>query len=416
MKRLYYILTAFLLCAHILSCGTARRLAITEERRAISSAYEQGDVVSLIEFLDIYPQYRGYVETYLFSYDYSKTRYKLLKEYSLASKDNTEVALFFDSILIQRQCAIIDSLSNLSLSEVGRFYKNNYIEHDYLRQIITDSYLKNIDSLDYTTVKSLYKAFVGSDLTSEVERPYRNLRDSLMRDIMGVLDPYFTSERELLSSIETAVRYQAQRYVEQGIEKIISAANEKNQRGIFKRIFQRQDIDNYSFSGYVNKEINEAYDYSYVDSLVKSRLTKYVDSSKQMRSMLFNQYFDDSKYQNIYISDDVLNDELVWVIGRDDISNIQGIKDLGTLLTVGSMALSFVPGVGAVAFVADVADLVYGFGQNEEVEHSIAQLAETIYNDSAVCIGDYISKVFTNLRQAQETTESNIRRIFNDDF
>jgi hypothetical protein len=131
---------------------------------------------------------------------------------------------------------------------------------------------------------------------------------------------------------------------------------------------------------------------------------------------MFNQYFSDDKNRNIYIPDSVLKNQLVWVIGRDDVSEIQSIKNKGTALTVGSMVLGFVPGIGAIAIAADVADLAYGLTQDGQINQALTQMADTIYSDSSRCIDDYLTGIFKSLTESQKETENNIIKIFNDEF
>ena len=107
---------------------------------------------------------------------------------------------------------------------------------------------------------------------------------------------------------------------------------------------------------------------------------------------------------------------MVWVIGRDDVSEIQSIKNKGTALTVGSMALGLVPGIGAIAIAADVADLAYGLTQDGQINQALTQMADTIYSDSSRCIDDYLTGIFKSLTESQKETENNIIKIFNDEF
>lgn len=410
MKCLIKIIGILSLCMLLLSCGSTKRLTL------IKSSYEQGDVLSLINALEQYPSHRGYIEWCIYGIDYSDTDYGRLKKYADATKNNVEASIFFDSLLIHKRTFIIDSLSHLSIADVGAFYHTNYKDHDYLKDVIREAYFSDVTSLDYKSRKVLYNAFRNTDLRFEIEKPYHELRDSLLTDIMGVLNPYFKSERDVLKQIEKAVRYETQHYIESGVEKIVAATNEKNERGLFKKIFQRKDIDKYSFNEYVNKVINETFDYSFIENLTRERLSEYLKSSNEMRAMLFNQYFNDYEYQNIYIPDNSTENTLIWVIGRDDVTDIQNIRDTGTALTIGSLALGFVPGIGAVALAADVADLVYGLSQDGRINQAIEKLASTIYNDSLLCIGNYLTSVFGNLTESQQTTENNIRRIYNDEF
>ena len=298
----------------------------------------------------------------------------------------------------------------------GRFYKDNHTTHDFLTEILRDAYFSDVQSLDYKSRKSLYNAFKNTDLSNEIEEPYRTLRDSLMSDILAVLNPYFDSEKEIIDQIETAVRYDSQKYIEKGIEEIINAANKKNDRSLFKQIFQREDIDKYTFKEYINKAINDTFDYSYVEKLAKERLSEYLHSSQDMRSMLFNQYFNDDEYENIYIPDSTAKIQLVWVIGRDDVSNIQSIKNTGAALTAVSTAISFIPYLNTIAIAADAIDIIYGFQQDGKINQAIEQLASTIYNDSSKCINEYIAALFKELKQQQYITEKNFRKIFKDEF
>ena len=415
MKYINAIIESLLLCILFFSCGTTKKISKANELTLIKTSYEDGNIIYLIEALDKYPSYKGYIESYLYDYDYSSVDYSKLKKYANVAKNNAEASIFFDSLIINKQTLIIDSLSHLSVVDIGSFYKSNYIEHDYLKDVIRGAYFSDVQSLDYTNRKILYEVFRDTDLCSEIEKPYRDLRDSLLTDIMGVFNPYFESEQSLLKQIESAIRYESQKYIEAGLEKIIIAANEKKSRGFFKKLFQRTDIDKFSFSEYINNIINETYDCSFIEKLTNERLSEYLNSSKEMRSMLFNQYFDDHEYQNIYIPNDI-KAQFAWIIGRDEVSNIQNIKDVGTALTIGSLALSFIPGGGALAFIVDGADLVYGLSQDDRINQAIEQLSSTIYNDSLLCIGDYLTNIFKDLTESQKTTENNIRKIFNDEF
>lgn len=407
---------SFILFALLFSCCATKKGTKSDDLTLINTSYEQGDIPFLIRALDEYPLHRGYIETLLFDNDYSDVHYGQLKTYAEIAKSDAIATMFFDSLLIHKQALTIDSLSQLNIAEVGSFYKANYLEHDYLKDILLDVYFDNIQSLDYKNRKALYKAFQDTDLSAKIEKPYYELRDSLLAEIMEVFNPYFESERELLKQIEKVIRYESQKYVETGVEKIITAVNKKNDRGFFQKIFKRKDIDNYSFEEYVNKVINETYDYSYIEKQTKERLSEYIVSSKTMRSMIFNQYFNESEYQNIYITNEVLKTPLIWTIGRNDVSAIQDIKDTGTALTIGSFALGLIPGIGTIAVAADVADLIYGIGEDGKINNAVDELANTIYNDSSFCINDYLNNIFRLLAESQQTTENNIRNIFDYDF
>ena len=426
MKNVVRIVGCLLICFILFSCSATKNSAAADyyiagvnEKvlRSIVNAHLQEDIEFLIHALDKYPSLKGYTESYLYSYDFSNCSYGHLKQYATAAQNNIEAAIFFDSLLLNKQVATIDSLSNLNISAIGEFYQKKGNEHDYLKEVLRDAYFSDVQTLDYQSRKSLYNVFKDTDLSAEIEQPYHELRDSLLTEIKSELNPYFNSEREILKQIESEIRYEAQQYVETGLEKIIQAANEKNDRGLLKQIFKRENIDNYSFREYINKVINETYDCSYIEQLTKERLAEYITSSKQLRSMLFNQYFSDENYENIYISNNAIQNQLSWMIGRGKVDEVQNIKNIGTALTVGSFALGVIPGVGtAIAVAADVADFAYGLSQDEQINQAVEQMANTIYNDSVICIDNYITTVFQNLAEAQQTTENNFIKVFNDDF
>ena len=416
MKYIAQVISGIILCTILFSCSSTRKITKVDDLSLITNAYTQGDILFLINALEKYPLYRGYTESYLYSYDFSTKSYGDIKQYAKVAQNDVNATIFFDSLLLNKQTITIDSLSNLSIAEVGEFYKENSREHDYLKTILRETYFSDVQSLDYRNRKTLYNAFKDTDLSSDIEQPYHELRDSLLSEIKGVLIPYFNSEREMLTQIEEVVRYESQKYVDAGIEKIISAANEKNDRGLFKKIFQRESMDNYSFKEYVNGVINKTYDYTHIEKLTKDRLSEYITFSNQLRAMMFNQYFSDDKKRNIYIPNSVLENQLVWVIGRDDVSEIQSIKNKGTALTVGSMALGLIPGIGAIAIAADVVDLAYGLTQDGQINQALTQMADTIYSDSSRCIDDYLTGIFKSLAESQKETENNIIKIFNDEF
>jgi hypothetical protein len=281
---------------------------------------------------------------------------------------------------------------------------------------MAEAYFSDVQALDYNNRKTLYTAFKDTDLESEIEQPYHELRDSIMTDIMAVLDPYFDSERTIIQQIEEIIRSESQKYVESGVERIIIAANEKNERGLVKKIFKPDYSDIYSFKEYVNEVINSEFNSRYIEQLIKDKVSAFIESSNEMRSILFNQYFSDHDYHSIYMPDDMTASSLTWIIGRQDISEIQNLKNLGTALSVGSLALGFVPGIGAVAIAADAADLIYGLSQDGKISQALEHLASTLYNDSCACINDYITNIFDGLIESQIVTEKHFRKIFNEEF
>lgn len=420
MKLSCKLIGIFFLCTFLSAIAEAGNLNV----KKIAKKYDPNDVIySLIMYYeDAPPKKSVQVANYIYDYDYSNVSYNTINRYAQAAQYNAYIEDFFNTILEEKKAQTLDELSKMSLEQVADFYNKNSDKYDFLQEVLRDVYFSNLDSLDYHSLKTLYQAFKTTDFSSIIEAPYMKLRNSLLMDIMAAFDPCFKSEKEILKQIEDVVRYEVQQYLDSGLHTIVHQLNIKNDRGMFKKIFKREAMDNYSFKKYANETINKVYNYSYIERLIKERIVEYLSSSKEIRSMLFNQYFNDVLYDNIYISNDILQSHLVWEIGRQDVNNIQSIKNMGTALTVGSVTLGVAAGIvsaGAlapIAFVADVADFAYGMGQDSQINKAMEALANTIYQDSSMCLEYYINDIFSQLYNNQEITANNIKKIFYEEF
>lgn len=414
MHQVSKLLSTLLLCTFYCTFITAGNLNV----KKIAKKYNPNDVIhSLIMYYEDAPSKKSKkVAQYIYDNDYSDVSYGKIKEYAQLAHNDTSIEEFFFTILEEKKAQTISKLSNMSLGRIVNFYNLHGSEHDYLKEVLRNVYFRNLDSLDYHSLKTLYQAFHTTDLYAEIEVPYVKLRNSLLADIMAAFEPCFKSEKELLKQIEDVVRFEAKQYIDSGLPIIIHQLNVKEDRSMLKKIFKPEDIDNYSFEEYAIETINNVYDYEYIERLIKNRIVEYLSSSKEIRYMLVNQYFNAMQYNNIYISNRTLNYHLNWDVARQDISSIQTIKDFGTALTLGSIVLGFVPGMQWVALAADVADFAYGMGQDERINKAIEELANTIYLESSICLDMYIENIFAQLHKEQESTAQNIKNLFYEKF
>jgi hypothetical protein len=164
MKYIAQVISCVILCTILFSCSSTRKITKVDDLSLITNAYTQGDILFLINALEKYPLYRGYTESYLYSYDFSTKSYGHIKQYAKVAQNDVNATIFFDSLLLNKQTITIDSLSNLSIAEVGEFYKENSHEHDYLKTILRETYFSDVQSLDYRNRKTLYNAFKDTDL------------------------------------------------------------------------------------------------------------------------------------------------------------------------------------------------------------------------------------------------------------
>ena len=397
--------------ALLISCGVSKDL------KMIQSYQDNKDVESLIRSISDLPNYRSTVEYTLYNdVDYDTYSYGSLKKFSELANSDVEISIFFDSLLIDRQTRTIDSLSTLGIEDVADFYREKGREHDYLHDILIDSYFSDVEGMDYQSMKVLNNAFAETDLYPLVNNPYNVLRDHLLAEIFSVWDPYFKTEAQMLDDIEDVVREESRVYIESGLSSIMEAVLAKNDRTFIKKLFKRKSIDSYTFEEYVNEVINQTFDPKVIEEITTSRMTEYLESCSRMRSSFFNEYFDENNYSGLTIDSAPLASFLDWRIGRNDVGRMQNIKDTGTALTVGSIALGFIPGIGALAFAADVADFAYGMRQDSKERKAIQDISDTIYNDSYASVESYLSRVFGGIRESRKTTEEAIRTIFEQDF
>lgn len=399
----------------LMSCGASRTIMTTEEA-TIGKDYANNDVLALIEDLQRYPMSRNLTEQILFSeLNYENCTYSDLKSFSKAADFDYKAFAFFDSLKFDRQEKVLSSLIDQPIQAIGDYYRRNADEHEYLQASLMPLF-SGIDTLDYELLKRLNSAFDSTDLQFLVKPHYYQVRDSLLSEIYLAVEGYFNAEQSLADQVEIAIRSQCENYIEQGVTTIISSLKEKEDRGFFKRVFQRQEMDNLSFEEYADTLIKQNLDFGRITNIVNERLFNWINSSNEYRQELIETYFD-----NISESCSQLRDSLetpkVFDIRRHDIEKIESIKFTGSLLSWGSFALGFVPGIGWFApLVADVADFGFSLKQDGMINESMMNLTTTLYEDCVAAADKYVSAVFGNLKSDICRTREIIMRKLDEEF
>ena len=415
LKNLINRLVVLLSVVSVTSCGIHRASQV-DERAIVNGHYEERDVIGLIKDLSLYPAYRDEAENALFyKIDYSQYRYDTITLFDKAAQDDFRAAAFFDSLKVDIESKALGVIANTNIEGVGSFYKSHSDLRNFLSPYIRDTYFTSLDTLGYKTLKSLYTSFSGTDLSDIVYPSYRSLRKRLLEEITESLDKYFKSEEELLEDIEYSVRVATDSYVKEGTRAITQSLVEKNSRTLFQKIFKHKEQDRYSFAKYANMLINKYFEGFFVTNEVALRLEDYIKSTTEYRFDICQQYLNkvDDK---LFISNTLDSHQLVWEIGGSHIDTVQGIKTTGTVLSVGSMALGFVPGIGAVAIAADVIDLAYGLSQDSQIDSAMEELTNALYGDSLDSIEEYLQGVFGDVRRQRAESENNIRRRLYEEF
>lgn len=409
------LISLFITFSILSSCGVSKK-TLVDPYQLIQDDYNSGNIVALILDLSIYPFHRNHIESLLFNHVYDYASYNDLKEFYNMSQSDFRACEFFDSLLIDRQIHVLDSLSYLSLDQIGDFYYRKSKEHDYLKQNLGEIYFSNIDTLDYINLRALNKAFGSTDLKDLYYDRYTSLRDSLLKESMEVLDKYLKVEGQLIDDVEATLRKECRLYIQEGVTQIIESLMTKNNRGTLKKIFKRETIDNYSFQEYAEILINQHLSPTSVQKIVVSQLEQLVSVCTDYRQDLYETYFFDIKFDDLFINSDFLDKKCIWTIGRQDVDNISSIQFTGKALTVGSIALGFIPGIGALAIAADIADFAYGMTQDKQVNNAMLQLTQTLLDDSLKSVDSYLDEVFRSIRNSKTYSDNYAKSRLHEEF
>lgn len=286
---------------------------------------------------------------------------------------------------------------------------------EYLQPYISDAYLRNLENQDYQTLKSLYVSFKGTDLEPKLSEQYNRVRGGLLRDISLALEDYFESEREMLERIEYYVRTKSEEYVQKGTIEITAQLVKKNDRNLVQKIFKHQDKDKYSFSSYAQTMISKHFNPAVITRIVDECLDSFIGEANSYRNDVCFRYLGYNDGTTILPSY-YRSEPFEWTIGDEQVSEIQGIKNTSAALSIGSLALGFIPGVGPVAAVADVLDLLNGMTEDERINSLMTQLTATLYSDSLDCIDQYFQTIFSQFDGQRRETAANLMRLINEKF
>lgn len=417
----FHLPAVILLAIIVAGCGTGKKVlqvySPTPEE-IISSHLTLGEPVTLINDLESYPEFKDRIENALYRHiDYGKYDYEALKQFSLVAQDDYSAAVFFDSLLVDRQESILSRLSEEDLDVVGEYYRNNVQQHDFLYNALKEAYFEEIDSLEYYGLRSLHKAFEGTDLDKLVYSRYSDVRNEILKGIMEELTPYFDAEQELLEAIDSQLREDLEKYIEKGVVQVASELSERVDRGFFKRTFQRKDIDNYSITEYAELLVSRYIDKDYISDLIYKRMGNYVRETTLVRKAYLQHYREDATKNDEYYITGVLSDDTPYnlSVSNSMASEIQNLKTKNEATTFISFALAFTP-IGWPAFLLDAYDFYNGMTEGSKVETMMNQMSESLYLGYTNQIDVYLHKVYTTIDNAREVSKDFIIEDFYENF
>ena len=419
MKKTAALLYLTVLFASV-SCGVAKKavVPVDTERNTVIEHCSARNVSVLIRDLDLYPNNRDLIESALFkAIDYSNYSYKELEYFIDLAKDDYPAAVCFETLLIERQTAIVEHLSNLSIEDVATYYAYHKDEQSFLHPIIRESYFSSLDTLDHKTLKTIHDSFQRTDLSRYVDDIYEASRNAIIYNISSEMDICYEEESKILDAAEYNIRQNLEYYIQNGVATIIEELNDKLDRGLYKRIFHREEKDKYDFAGYADKMIRENLDPAYVSNFVNGYIRDFVSSSTSLREAILSKYLVDTKeFQQYYINpESVLTSKMNMRISKAEANNIQNIKNTGAMLTGASLVLAFTP-VGWVGVAADVADLLHGLTEDSQIAKIMESMASSLYSNAAESVNSYLNLTFGALRESKKNSVTFIMERINEEF
>ena len=403
------------------SCGTQSRVPVVStpsHYSIVSDHIQNAGPLVLLEDLDRYPELSDYIEqSLLVDGKYTSFTYGQIKQLAEKSQNNVSASVFFDSLLIDRQEKTIEYLSNCTLKEIGQYYRENIEEHDYLKEIIKDSFFTDVDNADYLTLKKLNEEFENSDLSNSITPIYKEVRATMLSSIMTDLDGLFTTEEEVLSGMEADLRFLLEQYIEDGVAIIIPELSEKIDRNLFKKIFKRKEMDNFSLPKYTEKLISEHLNQEYIYERVSKSVIDFIAVSTKYRKDYLSTYMDDwLSCQFYYISPTLMDDyELYMDIDRNTIQRIHATRVINSVISVSSLVATFTP-LAPAGIALDALDMYNGVTEDGKVSTMMETVSNSLYSDSISSVDSYIKQVFGDLRHEWLATKDFIIKRFYEDF
>lgn len=406
--------------AYLASCGVSSRTTTSElsPMDMISAHSMIGDTDGLFDDLIKFPEYARVIDSIIINkVTLSDSSYNKLVEYAALATNDLTLTQHIGKQIIGIQSMVLKNVSDMSIEELSAFYRARSADFPFLSDVIRKTYLNDLDNLDYSSLKKLFTAFDGTDLGVIVAPIYKDTRSSLLNIINEELDMFFEQEESALNAVEYNIRCETEQYIETGVNRIIPKLEEKLDRGLFKRIFKHEDKDDYTFLEYTAQLISQNLNSEVISSQIQRECLDFINTSRKMREEYLSQILDDFEtYQNYYIADTIVTKHpLEMIISTDDASQIQGMKTMGSILSVASIALMFTP-AGWVGAAVDAVDFLHGMSEPSRQEKMLESLASNLYIGTTESIDEYLTKLFGNLLLTKQATENAIKERINEDF
>ena len=181
------ILLSFLMT----SCGTPKLLK--EHLKA-------DNIACLInDYHELKPKYKSKIAQYVFNqHDFSKDSYGMLIQYRDKSNDILLIESF-DSVVSKREDQILEHLDKCGdVNSVADYYKSHTDEQAFLSPVVSATLTQNIEDYDYLDVRSMYRAFMGTNICDSIFPYYQQKRELALPAAKAIVKNYCKNEMKLL--------------------------------------------------------------------------------------------------------------------------------------------------------------------------------------------------------------------------
>ncbi len=118
--------------------------------------------------------------------------------------------------------SILNLLSGMEIQQVGNYYKSHSYDQKFLKPILQNTYLADINDLEYQDIKGLANAFASTDLAEVFIPKYDSIRTALRPLVEESINAYVTAEQELLTAYKSYAYEETMNYLTNASQEIIA--------------------------------------------------------------------------------------------------------------------------------------------------------------------------------------------------
>lgn len=356
MSKLYNLIlvgTVNILTLLLFSCGVTKESKFTpsEASMIIHDGIKKDDVKELIHSYFSYPEYRAQLAGYLlYDRSYDLESYGQLQSYYQCAKKDLVLSSGFKNLLREREYQILNKLAEMSLIDLGDYYRSHPDEQAFLEPAFRNTFLSDLTSCDYYNLHKLHYAFDETNLIASIDSVYYIKRKEMLPIIENNLKKYCANERDIVSSYKEYCIGQVYQYLSQSYQEII-------ENMLDEELPERQTEISEKFAKIFQEKVKD----TEVSAIISQAVSDCIYSINSGRTEYLNVLLEGERYDKCTLEQfDLLIPRLEVTCPIDDllkISEIQNRTDyVGWGLTAASIAAGFAS-FGLASLAIDAIDV-----------------------------------------------------------